>query len=64
MTLGILSTVKDIQDNEGLWEEAVLTVSFLRNRMFSISRNMTSMTPVESFIAKKASPFANLCIRN
>lgn len=49
----ILKMIEKIPDHTELWDEAVLTYTFLRNRMNSTSGNMQDKTPYEAFTVKK-----------
>lgn len=49
----LLEMVKSVPDHKELWDEAVLTANYLRNRMYSTSGNMPGKTPYEAFTGRK-----------
>lgn len=49
----LLDMIKDIPDYSELWNDAVSPSNYLRNRIYSSSCNMKSVTHFEAFTGKK-----------
>lgn len=49
----LLDMVKSVPTHKELWDEAVMTSNYLRNRMVSTSGNMPGKTPYEALTGRK-----------
>lgn len=49
----LLDMVKDLPKHTEVWDEAVATANYLRNRMYSASGNKPDRTPHEEFKGKR-----------